>query len=202
MKKHARIKIAHVIWSVVRHIFMLGISYIVLYPVMYMLSNAFKPMEQYFDPSVIWIPRSLTLENFKIVLLLIDLGKVMWNTLIIELLPALISTMACMVVGYGLARFDFKGKKLITACVILTIIVPQQTIAVSVFQLPLSGLPWNFRIPRKYVWDGTASEPDRDTVGNDTSVDSRCRAEKWYFYLYLHAVFHRTSERTAGSGSD
>lgn len=133
MKKHARIKIAHVIWSVVRHIFMLGISYIVLYPVMYMLSNAFKPMEQYFDPSVIWIPRSLTLENFKIVLLLIDLGKVMWNTLIIELLPALISTMACMVVGYGLARFDFKGKKLITACVILTIIVPQQTIAVSLY---------------------------------------------------------------------
>ncbi len=121
------------VWAVARQLFMLGLAYVVLYPVLYMVSNAFKPVEQYYDPSVIWLPKSLTLENFKIVLLIMDVGKILWNTFIIELLPALISTVVCMMVGYGLARFDFKGKKLVSAGVILTIIVPQQVISTSLY---------------------------------------------------------------------
>lgn len=121
------------VWAVMRQIFLLGLSYVVLYPILYMVSNAFKPVEQYYDPSVIWIPKSLTLENFKIVLIVMDVGEVLWNTFVIELLPALISTAVCMMVGYGLARFNFRGKKLVLAGVILTIIVPAQTISTSLY---------------------------------------------------------------------
>lgn len=131
--KFKTLKPFHYVWAVVRQLFMLGLAYVVLYPVLYMVSNAFKPVEQYLDPAVIWIPKSLTLENFKIVLLIMDIGKVLWNTFVIELLPALISTMVCMMVGYGLARFDFKGKGLVSAGVILTIIVPQQVISTSLY---------------------------------------------------------------------
>lgn len=128
-----RRKILNWIWAIVRQIFMLGISYVVLYPLMYMLSNAFKPVAQYYDPSVIWIPKSLTLENFRVVTLVMDVGQVMFNTLIISVLPALISTTVCMMIGYGLARFDFKGKSVVLACLVLTIIVPQQTISTSLY---------------------------------------------------------------------
>lgn len=121
------------LWAVGRQLFMLGISYVVLYPLLYMVSNAFKPVEQYYDPSVVWIPKSLTMENFKIVALVMDIGNVMKNTVIIELLPAVISAMVCMMIGYGLARFNFRGKRFVVACVILTIIVPQQTIASSLY---------------------------------------------------------------------
>lgn len=121
------------LWAVGRQLFMLGISYVVLYPLLYMVSNAFKPVEQYYDPSVVWIPKSLTMENFEIVALVMDIGNVMKNTVIIELLPAVISAMVCMMIGYGLARFNFRGKRFVVACVILTIIVPQQTIASSLY---------------------------------------------------------------------
>lgn len=126
-------KVMQKLWAVGRQLFMLGISYVVLYPLLYMVSNAFKPVEQYYDPSVVWIPKSLTLENFKIVALVMDIGNVMKNTVIIELLPAVISAMVCMMIGYGLARFNFRGKRFVVACVILTIIVPQQTIASSLY---------------------------------------------------------------------
>lgn len=128
-----RRRAGQVLWAIVRHIFLLGISYVVLYPLMYMVSNAFKPVEQYYDPSIVWIPKSLTLHNFYVVSLVMDIWGVIKNTLIIEILPAFISAMTTMVAGYGLARFEFKGKKLITACLILTIIVPQQTIATSLY---------------------------------------------------------------------
>lgn len=126
-------KVMQKLWAVGRQLFMLGISYVVLYPLLYMVSNAFKPVEQYYDPSVVWIPKSLTPENFKIVALVMDIGNVMKNTVIIELLPAIISAMVCMMIGYGLARFNFRGKRFVVACVILTIIVPQQTIASSLY---------------------------------------------------------------------
>ncbi len=126
-------KVMQKLWALGRQLFMLGISYVVLYPLLYMVSNAFKPVEQYYDPSVVWIPKSLTMENFKIVALVMDIGNVMKNTVIIELLPAVISAMVCMMIGYGLARFNFRGKRFVVACVILTIIVPQQTIASSLY---------------------------------------------------------------------
>lgn len=126
-------KVMQKLWAVGRQLFMLGISYVVLYPLLYMVSNAFKPVEQYYDPSVVWIPKSLTMENFKIVALVMDIGNVMKNTVIVELLPAIISAMVCMMIGYGLARFNFRGKRFVVACVILTIIVPQQTIASSLY---------------------------------------------------------------------
>ncbi len=124
---------ARIVTSLVRHIFLIGISYVVLYPLMYMVSNAFKPVEQYYDPSIVWIPKSFTTYNFYVVGLVMDIGQVILNTLIIEILPAFISAAMCMMVGYGLARFQFKGKKIVVACLILTIIVPQQTISTSLY---------------------------------------------------------------------
>lgn len=123
----------HLVSAIVRHVFMIGVSYVVLYPLMYMLSNAFKPVAEYYDPSIVWIPKSLTLENFYVVSLVMDIVEVLKNTLIAEILPAFLSAAVCMMVGYGLARFEFKGKKLVTAALILTIIVPQQTIATSLY---------------------------------------------------------------------
>lgn len=128
-----RKKTIAIVTAIIRHVFLLGISYVVLYPLLYMISNAFKPVAQYYDPAVIWIPKSLTWENFYIVSLVIDIKNVLLNTAVISVLPALLSTAMCMMVGYGLARFQFKGKKIIMACLILTIIVPQQTIATSLY---------------------------------------------------------------------
>lgn len=119
--------------AVARHIFLIGVSYVILYPLMYMISNAFKPVEQYYDPSIVWIPKSLTWENFYVVSLVMDLGQILKTTLIAEVIPAFISAAVCMMTGYGLERFRFKGRKVVMAFLILMIIVPQQTIATSLY---------------------------------------------------------------------
>ncbi len=134
-KNRAKIvkKVRAIFSAIVRHIFLIGLSYVVLYPILYMVSNAFKPIEQYYDPSIVWIPKSLTMDNFYIVSLVMDIGQVFKQTLITEILPAFISTAICMMVGYGLAQFKFKGRGIVVACVILTIIVPPQTISASLY---------------------------------------------------------------------
>ncbi len=124
----------NILWVLFRHALLIGLCFVILYPVIYMVSNALKPVEQYYDAAVVWIPKSVTLDNFAVVLKVMDLPTIMRNTLLTAILPSLIQTAICMFVAYGLARFDFKGRNIVFMLVILTIIVPQQTISTSLYQ--------------------------------------------------------------------
>ncbi len=130
---HRKQRALRILSTLFRHIFMIGVSYIMLYPLLYMLSNAFKPVDEYYDPGVVWIPKNLTIENLRQVTLIIKVKDTLIDTLIVSVIPAVISTMTCMMYGYGLATFQFRGKKLIIFCLFLTIIIPQQTIATSLY---------------------------------------------------------------------
>ena len=53
------------VWSIVRAVLLIGLSFIILYPLIYMVSISFRPLDELFDPSVVWIPKHLTLKNIK-----------------------------------------------------------------------------------------------------------------------------------------
>lgn len=126
-------KLKSFLWSLLRMALLIGISYVLIYPILYMVSNAFKPTAQNYDPSVIWIPRSLTLDNFRDAILILDFGNALKNTLLVNGVTALIQIASCCVVGYGFARFNFKGRDILFALVLLTMIVPPQTISSSLY---------------------------------------------------------------------
>lgn len=184
-------KVMQKLWAVGRQLFMLGISYVVLYPLLYMVSNAFKPVEQYYDPSVVWIPKSLTMENFKIVALVMDIGNVMKNTVIIELLPAIISAMVCMMIGYGLARFNFRGKRFAGG-----LRDPDHHRAsadhrqLPVFQLPLFRFSGNSEIPAPVHPGSGYHQSDRNALGDHPALTAGCGPEKRHLYLHLYAVLY------------
>ncbi|MEG1887626.1 MAG: carbohydrate ABC transporter permease, partial [Oscillospiraceae bacterium] len=54
-------------WKFTRTFLLLGLSFVLLYPLIYMVSMSVRPMDQVYDPTVIWIPRSFTLENIRFV---------------------------------------------------------------------------------------------------------------------------------------
>lgn len=112
---------------------LIGVSFILMYPLLYMLSNAFKPIEQAYDASVIWIPKSLTLDNFVDAIKALNYWDALQNTILVSFVSALLQIVSCMLAGYGFARFEFKGKKILFALVILTIIVPQQLVAIPTY---------------------------------------------------------------------
>ena len=49
--------------SLLRAGILIEIGFIVLYPVLYMISVAFRPVAEMYNPNVVWIPLSLTMEN-------------------------------------------------------------------------------------------------------------------------------------------
>lgn len=133
MSKSATNRLLKTLWAVFRGLLLAGISFVLLYPILYMLSNAFKPVAQNYDPSVIWIPKSLTLDNVYDALKVMDFLKTLMTTISVNILSAFLQVASCMVVGYGFARFRFKGRGLLFGLVLLTIIVPPQTLSSSLY---------------------------------------------------------------------
>ncbi len=120
-------------WKVVRLVILLGLCYIILYPFFVKIMNAFKTVDDFLDPTVRFIPTLFTMENIQAVMSQMDYWPTLLNTALSSVGLGVIQMMISAVVGYGLARFKFKGNNLLFFIVILTLIVPPQTILVPLF---------------------------------------------------------------------
>lgn len=118
---------------VFKYAFLISVGYIVLFQLFYMLSYAFRPVEDMLEPSVVWLPRELTVEHFKNAFAKMKYMTSLWNTLSIHIVSAFIEVGVCAVVAYGFARFNFPFKNLLFALVLATIVVPTKMIAVPLY---------------------------------------------------------------------
>ncbi len=121
IKKSASEKI---ITTLVQYIFLITFGYILLYPFIYILSTSFKSVSDFYDPTVEWIPKKFVLDNLKAALQSMEYWSSLKNTLIVGIIPALIQFCSCAVYAYGLARFKFRGRTILSAIMFLNILVP------------------------------------------------------------------------------
>lgn len=111
-----------------KYIVLVLLAYQLLYPVLYMISASIKdPLDSY-DPSVIWIPKNFSSTSFIDAFKSMKYLDALKGSLEISLGCAVLDVMSCALAGYGFARFKFPFKNLLFACVILTLMVPMQTI--------------------------------------------------------------------------
>ena len=123
----------HALWAVFRTLLFIGLGFVLLYPVIYMMSIAFRPVSELSDPSVIWIPKSFTLTNFKETFKALGMPQTLYTTVLISLLCAALQMVSCSLAGYGFARFRFAGRNLLFGVVIFSIIVPMQTLILPTY---------------------------------------------------------------------
>lgn len=114
------------IWSMVRFLFLLCMAYIIFNPLIYMLSLAIRDSRDIYDMSVVWLPKHFTIDNLKMVFKDLNFSEVMLNSGILAVFGTLLSVFVCSSAGYGFARFNFKGSKVLFLVVILTILIPPQ----------------------------------------------------------------------------
>jgi ABC transporter, permease protein len=95
-----------------------------------MISDAFTPEQDAYDPSIVWVPKHPTLENFKMAYSMLNMPFAFFHTLLYQILSALIEVGVCSIVAYGLARFRFREKKLLEFILMLTILVPMPMIII------------------------------------------------------------------------
>lgn len=117
------------------YILLLDIAFAFLLPVIYMISSSLMTVQDFLDPGVYWIPRSLYLENLKWSFSGMDYLQGLKNSGIIVFFGTAGQVISCALAGYGFARFKFPGRDLLFMMVLFTFIVPPQTIIVPLFIL-------------------------------------------------------------------
>jgi len=136
-KKHYRYifgrRISSAVWPFFHYAVLIGLAFVVLYPIMYMVTTAIRPQIETTDPSIMWIPKTLTFNNFVQTFDAMEFPVVFRNTLFVNIGCSVIQVITCSVTGYGFARFKFKGRGLLFGIVILQMIVPIQIIMLPMY---------------------------------------------------------------------
>ncbi|MBQ1810642.1 MAG: carbohydrate ABC transporter permease, partial [Erysipelotrichaceae bacterium] len=125
--------VTDVIWYIFRLLLLIGIAYIVLFPFYTKIAGSFMAKEDFVDVTVMLIPKHFSLDIYRFIILENDYFTAFGNTLLLAGSTAIIQTFICCLIGYGLAKFKFKGAKYVFLAVILTMVVPHQTLQLSMF---------------------------------------------------------------------
>ena len=123
------------LYSLIRSAFLIGIIYVILFPIFYALSSSLMTNEQLVDPSITWVPKIITFSNYKTAWELMEYPTRFLFTGGLTLVSTLFQIFSCALAAYGFARFKFKGKTIFFALVILTMIVPPQILVVQQYSL-------------------------------------------------------------------
>lgn len=132
-RRIALTRIKRMLLALLRAMILIGVSYVILSPVIGMFVNAVASTEDIYDPMMFILPGHPTLEKFRLCWERLDYPKTMGRDLLYTLTLTLIQLLVCSMAGYGFARFDFRLKKILFACVVVMIVIPPHTVMLPLY---------------------------------------------------------------------
>jgi multiple sugar transport system permease protein len=123
------------------YLVLLSLSFVFLYPLLFMISKSLMRSQDAADATVHWIPKGFSLQNYVIAFQEIHYWQGFTNSVIISLGSAILQIVSCSLIGYGFARYRFPGHAFWLALVLFTFLVPPQTIVVPLY-IFFSDLNW------------------------------------------------------------
>ena len=123
----------NLLWYIFRLLFLIGVSYVILFPFFAKITSSFMSPTDFVDVTVQMVPKAPTLDTYAAIIKDNSYWTALVNTVLLAGSCALLQTFVCSLIGYGFAKFKFKGNKLLFALVIFTMIVPHATLEFSIF---------------------------------------------------------------------
>jgi len=109
---------------------LIGVGFVFLFPLIYMVTFSFKSLEDLLNFTVNIVPTSLYRGNYQRYFEVVNFLPRLLETFYVAVVPAVLQTTVAAFIGYGLARFDFFGKKILLALVLATFIIPPQVLII------------------------------------------------------------------------
>lgn len=125
LSMHFLTKVAYVIF---RTVLLIGITFIILYPYIKKILSSVMSISDIKDATVVLISKNPTFDQYWYILTQNGYLKAVFTTFMVSFTVALIQTLVCALVAYGLAKFKFKGNGIIFIFVIVTLMVPQEAL--------------------------------------------------------------------------
>ena len=128
--------------AISRHLTMIAVLLIILYPLFWMVGASFRPSNEAFGTLAVW-PENFTVQNY------IDgwtlgsftFSRYFLNSLVITLLAVVGNVVACSLAAYAFARLEFPLKRTMFALMLGTMLLPYHVTLVPQYVL-FNELAW------------------------------------------------------------
>ncbi|MBQ4273466.1 MAG: carbohydrate ABC transporter permease [Clostridia bacterium] len=114
-------------------VLMVGISYIVIFPFISKITSSIMAPQDFIDVTVRLIPKNISFDIYVAIVKELGYLKALGNTFLLSFSAAVIQMLICSLIGYGFAKFKFRGRNLIFILVMITMIIPHQTLQHSMY---------------------------------------------------------------------
>ena len=119
--------------QVLCYVVLILLALMVLVPVLWMISTAFKTEAQTYSPKPQWIPDPISLESFRKFFTTYNFGRMTLNSLVTCIFDMIICITCACLAGYGVTRFQFKGKKQLMDFLLVTQMFPSVMLVVPFY---------------------------------------------------------------------
>ncbi len=128
-----KINVNKTIGNIIYHTFVICLAFIMIYPVLWMISGSFKSNVQILTASGKLLPDSFDLANY--IIGWKGFGGITFttffkNSFFVTIIATFGVTLSSALVAYGFARIHFKGSKIAFGCMLATLMLPGQILLI------------------------------------------------------------------------
>ncbi|MBZ9991592.1 carbohydrate ABC transporter permease [Mesorhizobium sp. BH1-1-5] len=105
------------------------------FPLAWMVLSSLKTPAETMQVPPVWIPRTPTLEAYGKVAGVINLGRSMWNSLVIASVTTAGILVTSMMAGYAFAKYSFPGRSLLFSLLIATMFLPPIVTLIPLYRM-------------------------------------------------------------------
>ncbi|MBP1990708.1 carbohydrate ABC transporter permease [Paenibacillus eucommiae] len=129
------------IFKLAIYIILSAAALLYLNPIVYMLTTSLKQAADLVDPTIQWLPSKLEWSNYASAIIGLKYWKSLMHTAWISTAASFLQMVSCAITGYAFARMRIPGKSLLFFIVLLTFLIPPQTLSIPLHVL-YSKLGW------------------------------------------------------------
>lgn len=130
-KESVKQKIIKIIVKIIVYLFLIIMALTVLFPFYWMINSSLKSLEEYrMSVPTLW-PKKILFENYVQAFTTANLGRLFLNTVIVGLISTVLSLVITVLAAFAFARLEFKGKNLLFAALLATMMIPGELFTIT-----------------------------------------------------------------------
>ncbi len=105
------------------------------FPLVWMILTSLKTTAETMQVPPVWIPRTPNLEAYEKVAGVVNVGRSMWNSLVIASVTTAGILVTSMMAGYAFAKYRFRGRTVLFSVLIATMFLPPIVTLIPLYRL-------------------------------------------------------------------
>ena len=123
------------------YLFLIAMAIIVLFPFYWMIISSLKTLEEYRLSVPTFWPQRILFSNYLDAFTTANLGRLFLNTLYVGVVSTILSLIITILTAFAFARLEFKGKDLLFAGLLATMMIPGELFTITNYAT-VTSLGW------------------------------------------------------------